>query len=200
MNETTKNGKNIVEGFKVLGKFCSDAALLLITANGMMKENGWTHISKNTKAVEQGNRLEYPDSWLPDSFFCFYENLQCKHLLSYIAVHVGDYYGEPATDIKEPRISAGWLNYGKGKNAKDAWKKDYRACYVHLWIDNSQAKCDASLHVGDLRKIYEDEEKDTPSGIRVATFAHKLEEITNSETLREKIVQPLLNELRKLKR
>lgn len=188
----TNNGKNIVDGFKVFGNFCKDVALLLKTANNLMEDHDWLYISHKTKAVQQLSSLKESDYWLPDAYFCFYENVKCKQLLSYIAIHVGD-YSDPGRDIKEPRISAGWLDYGRGKNAIGAWEKDYRVCYAHLWINNNQAKCNGKLYHGDLREIYED--KSTPSGIKVATFARNLEEITNSEKLREKIVQPLLDGL-----
>jgi len=155
-----------------------------------MEEAQWMRISKWTPAVEvSGSDLDDPYWWLPEAFFCFYERNEFQHVLPFIAVHVDDGYSEQPSLVREALISAGWLDYGVGRKAKDEWGKDYSVCYSHLWMKDR--KDDGSLHFGDAREIWEDD--DIPENtIKITTFAYPLEVITGSDTLREKIVQPLL--------
>jgi hypothetical protein len=193
MSETAKN---IVEGFRELRRFCKDVSLLLNEANKMMAENGWIHISKRTHAIETLDGLDDPDGWLPDAFFCFYEHAKREHLLPYISVLVDNLWADDYDPdcVKEPIISAGWLDFGVGKKASTEWRKNYWVCASHLWMENR--KDDGTPCTDDVWKISENE--DFPAGtVKVTSFAHPLEIITNSEKLKEKIVQPLLNALPK---
>jgi hypothetical protein len=196
MSDIEKSAKNVVEGFRVLRRFCRDVSLLLNESNKMMEEDGWTRISKRTPAIETSGGLDNPDCWLPDAFFCFYEQAKKEHLLPYISVHVDDLEAEDYDPdcIKEPIISAGWLDFGVGKKAVTEWCKNYWICYSHLWMENR--KDDGTPCTDDLWKISEVDS--FPSGtVNVTAFAHPLEVVINSETLKEKIVQPLLNALPK---
>ncbi len=132
MNET---GKNIVEGFRELRKFCNDVASLLQTANGMMEKEGWQYIlKKGTTAVYGSQKLDASEEWLPETFFCFYKNESRSNLLPFISVVIGDSVGE--VQIDEALITAGWIDYGPGVDAVEKWKKDYSASYLHVWMDS----------------------------------------------------------------
>jgi hypothetical protein len=186
-SDTGRSGKNVVDGFRQLRQFCKDVALLLNEANKMMEQGGWKRISKRTKAVETFDHLDLPEYWLPDAFFCFYEHAKRRNLLPYIAIHVDDLWGDPDY-IREPIISAGWLDYGVGKEAGTEWGKDYWLSYLHLWMSNRTD--DGTRYTGDVRKLSEDE--DFSSGVTATTFAHPLDVIKSSEELRKEIVKPLL--------
>lgn len=185
----SESGKNIVDGFRVLRKFCNDVSLMLTTANGLMREGGWTRVSKRTPAVETRGDLDDPNCWLPDAFFCFYEHDQIPHLLAFVAIHVDDLQTQDPSLVTEAVVSAGCLDYGAGTNAKGDWGKDYSACYSHLWVKNRVD--DGTVFSGDAVELYGWD--DTSVGaVKVTTFAHPLDEITSSQTLKQKIVQPLL--------
>ena len=124
--------KNVVDGFRELRRFCGDVALMLKTANEMMKEAGWTWISKHTSAIEVRTKLDESESWLPDAFFCFYQHAQHRQLIPFIAVHVDDLFG--STPIEVPLLSAGWIDYGAGKDGFAEWDKYYSSCYSHIWM------------------------------------------------------------------
>jgi hypothetical protein len=182
---------NVVDGFRELRRFCADVSLMLKTANEMMGEAGWTRISRWTNAIEVSADLDNAESWLPDAFFCFYQHVRLPHVVSFIAVHVDDLYDE--TPIELPLISAGWANYGVGKDGFEEWAKDYSTCYSHVWIKNRTD--DGTIHSRDARETWGNDEVD--GQVKLVTFAHPLDEITSSETLKLKIVEPLLAELEK---
>ena len=83
MSET---GRNIVDGFRELRKFCREVALLLKTADGFMQEGDWTPIPRTTVVGSVSGRLDSPDYWLPTEFSRYYKHDQFPHLLPYIAV------------------------------------------------------------------------------------------------------------------
>ena len=186
----TESATNVIVGFRALHKFCENVAELLTKANELMKEGGWERISKWVSATEISANLDSPEYWLPHAFFCFYSHPIHEHLLSFVAVHVDDLWGDPPSNIDEPLISAGCCDYGVGQKAIDEWEKDYSVCGSHLWIENRQDN--GTLHVTDASEIWDEVPE---GGAKISTFAYPLEGIANSEILKEKIVQPLLNML-----
>jgi hypothetical protein len=184
----SESGTNVVGGFRVLREFCANVGELLTHANELMKEGGWERVSKWVSATEVSAGLDSPESWLPYAFFCFYSHPAHEHLLAYVAVHVDDSWGDPPTHIEEPLISAGCCDYGVGQKAIDEWEKDYSVCGSHLWVENRQD--DGTVQVTDANEIW-DEVPD--GGVKLSTFAYLLEGIANRETLKKKIVQPLLD-------
>jgi len=109
-------------------------------------------------------------------------------------VHVDDSWGDPPTRVEEPLISAGCCDYGVGQKAIDGWKKDCSVCGSHLWVGNRQD--DGTVHVTDANEIWDEVPDD---GVRLSTFAYPLEGIANRETLKERVVQPLLDLLAQAK-
>jgi hypothetical protein len=85
-------------------------------------------------------------------------------------------------------ISVGCCDYGVGQKAIDEWEKDYSVCGSHLWVENRQDN--GTVHVTDANEIW----YEVPdSGVKVSTFAYPLEGIGDRKTLKEKIVEPLLD-------
>ena len=101
----TESATNVIVGFRALHKFCENVAELLTKANELMKEGGWERISKWVSATEISANLDSPEYWLPHAFFCFYSHPIHEHLLSFVAVHVDDLWGDPPSNIDEPLIS-----------------------------------------------------------------------------------------------
>jgi hypothetical protein len=192
----TESAANVIVGFRTLRKFCENVAELLVKTNELMEEAGWEQIKRYVPAVEINQSLDNPKWWMPDTFFCYYEGADAQRLLPFIVVVVDDLYGEDPNRVKEPLISAGWAEYPVDTIAKEEWGKDYRVHYSHLWVKNRQD--DGTLCSGDARDIWEDKKMEE-GAIRLTTFAYPIEVITDSEALKEKIVQPLLEMLSQVK-
>ena len=106
----------------------------------------------------------------------------------YVAVLV-EFFDEPSR-FEQALLSAGWLDYGDA----DIGDWEYHFCNWHLCMKNRDDN--GTLCSEDPRQTWKDEPP--PAGIvRATTFAYPLAQITSSETLSAKIVQPLLDELAK---
>jgi hypothetical protein len=174
----SETGKNIVNGFRELRKFCREVALLLKAANGFMQENDWTPFRKTTVVGNSSGSLDYPDEWLPTDFSRFYEHRIFRHLLPYVAVLV-EQLDEPSR-IEQALLSVGWIDYGAG-NAVGDW--EYHFCNWHLFMRDRADN--GKLCSEDPRQTWPDEPP--PAGVvKATTFAFPLDE-TTAETLRENI-------------
>lgn len=195
----TESAVNIVAGFRTLRKFCESVGELLDNANELMKEEGWKPIKK-IPVFEVCSDLESANTWLPDTFFCYYTHAEHQHRLPFVAVLLDDLIDDDPDPncVKEPLISAGWADYPIGSNAKkELGDEDFRIHYGHLWLGNRRD--DGTVSSGDAKNLLEDEEDEdvVSKVVEITTFAHPLELITDSESLKQKVVQPLLNLLSK---
>lgn len=192
MKETSED---VVACFRELREFCENVGALLTEANELMKGAGWEHIWKFTPVIQVCTKLDDDATcWLPDTFFCYYENND-SHLLPFIAVLVDDLYADDYDPdrVTEPLITAGWLGYPSGTNAKDEWDKDYGVHYSHLWMKDRRD--DGTFCSGEARDVWEDDE--TEAGVTISTFAVPLDQIESSDDLEEKVVRPLLDRIGK---
>lgn len=186
MNDT---GKNIVGGFRELRKFCREVALLLKTAQDMMNDKEWER-AKPYPVFLSSPTIDDPELWLPYDLCGFFENSNFPRLLCYVAVSIDD-PGEKSP-VEYALVSAGCivLKSGKRRDKLEHWMAEW-----HLFIDSrkddgSLCRDDDPQKTGKPRKTGDPEPP--ASFLRVTTFAYPLMEITDCETLREKIVQPLL--------
>lgn len=189
----SQSTESVVACFRVLRTFCGNVGTLLTKANELMKEGGWDHIWRRTPVLEICDDLDDPNCWLPDTFFCYYEQTD-SHILPFIVVLVDDLCSDDYEPdrVKEALISAGWLEYAAGTNARDEWDKDLAVHYSHLWMKDRRD--DGTSCSGDARDVWENDEIEAGT-VKVTTFALPLGEISTTDELDEKIVQPLLTAL-----
>ena len=182
--------RNIVDGFRTLRAFCTEAAKMLKTADGMMEDGDWT--PTGNKAVSSTSRLiGEPDSWLPTEFFRYYEHEDHPNFLPFVSVLLHDPEPENETVINEALISAGYIEFEKG--TEYSLKDWYWVCRSHLFMgdEDGNRKDDGTCY--SVNPHEEDfSEKDWIGVSKANTFAYPLDDITSGDVLKEKIVQPLL--------
>ena len=75
----------------------------------------------------------------------------------------------------------------------DEWDRDPDAAYLHGWMNSRKHHPvridDGTLHEGDAREVWDNK---LSKGITVKTFGYPLVQITDCDSLRNKIVSPLL--------
>jgi hypothetical protein len=181
-------GKNIASGFRELRKFYRETSLLLGTAAGRMKNAGWD-TAKPVRVFRPVARITASSSWLPYEFCRFFQKSEHPSLLPFVVVIVDcaeeNLLGDCAL------VSAGCLAFQAGKKPDIA---KYRWARWHLHM-GKQRKDDGKVCIDDRQEMGGREEGDhnpTPGLLSVRTFAYPLGEITDSDTLRDKIVEPLL--------
>ena len=187
MGET---GKNIVDGFRTLRKFCNEVSIMLKTADGMMEDANWMPISNKT--LDTTSVISNPDWWMPYELFRYYQHDEFPHLLPYIAINLDD----PLKDendivINEALVSAGMIDYGSGNNYQDF---EYWFCRAHLFMEDREDN-GKLFFIDNPHQEWED--KEWVGAIKVTTFAHPLDTITNSDILKSKIVQPLIDAIQR---
>lgn len=57
----SEKAKSILVGFQELRKFCKELSVLLITADGMMREDGWTPIPRTSVTGNSSGRVDQPE-------------------------------------------------------------------------------------------------------------------------------------------
>jgi hypothetical protein len=183
-----ETGRNIVNGFRELREFCNQVSLLFRTADGLMLQAEWRPIPRSSVVGSGSGAVDAPDWWLPFDLSRFYRHGDFPHLLPYIVVNLDDPEKENETEIDEALLSAGWLDYGVGKKC-ESW--DYWYCRAHLYWESRDDS-------GKLTTLTNPKSWDFPSAItKVSTFAYPLQEITTPDMLNKRIVQRLLDEMRK---
>jgi hypothetical protein len=165
----------------------------LKTATELLEDELWK--TTHPQALFEVSRsIDWPDWWLPYEFCRFFKNHTCPHLLLYIAVNLGDREDDSSVDYA--LLSTGCITFKTDeKHAETAhWWSRWHVYMYELRKD------DGSLCVDEPQTRWKSEDgfEKPPAGIvRVTTFAYPLVEITDSEALKEKIVQPLLKVVEK---
>lgn len=184
----SEKAKSILAGFQELRKFCRELSLLLMTADGMMREHGWSPVPRTSVTGNKSGRVDDPEWWLPTEFSRFYQNNRHPQLLPYVAVLVHHLEDEDEWPIDVALLSAGCLVFKKTW----AWNGEYWWSRSHL--DMQVQRNDGTICRENPNETWDDEEP--PEGvIAIVTFARPLDEVVDSETLRAKLVDPLLKDV-----
>ena len=181
------DGKNISTMVAQMRRLCEQIAKLLGTASEMMREKGWECVSNAT--ADNSVSLSKPRLWIPEYFCQFWMSENNSGKLSFISVILDNRENDSSFQIKEPLLTAGWLDYGPRKKVDD-WKN--ASCTWHVFMPGR--KDDGSLLVANPKKAWPDEEHPF---IRISTFGVPLTSVTDAESLKSKIIDPLLKGLEK---
>lgn len=192
----SESGKNIVDGFREIRIFCKEVSLMLITADGFMKEAGWIPWPRSSVIGNRSGAVDEPERWFPYEFSRFYKKTLSKRVLPFIAVLLDDpCIEENKTLMSEALLTAGYIDYGE----KEAEIWDYWYSRSHLFMAKKEGnRLDNGKIYSALTQDIWNEDEIKGGAVRVVTFAFPLDEITDGNSLKNKIVQPLLNELNKL--
>ena len=113
----TEDGEKILKFIKEIRRFSNDIALLLLTVDECMKNEGWIIATKTKLAYSDSSySLDDADKWYPHYLFRFYRNQNYPSLLAFVSIILDDdYYKEFDEYLTEPIISAGFYDYGESE-------------------------------------------------------------------------------------
>ncbi len=172
--------------FESLVKLYKQGQLLLLDADRIMGEKGWTPIT-TTILSGLSYALGYPERWYLRWATRFYlptipegEKVSITHI-PFISIH---FTSDHDTKVDEPLVSAGWLLYSKHMDLKEAQSSwDYWMCKYWFY-----GKPDEALE--GWHKTGQSQKKDNLKGTE--TFIVPLYDITSGEKLEALVTNPLL--------
>jgi hypothetical protein len=188
--EEKNKGKMILKGLAETRKFFGQVSLLIRTAEENLKEEGWEPISSSYQSSDITSHLLHPQKWMPRWVARFFVNEEHEDILVYVGVLLD---GAGAwSGFKEPWFTCGLFQYLTGERPRDNWKPQWLEWVdTHLYFEKDS---DGKFH---LRK-YSPEEKEYESISGESTMALPLMEITDANALEEKVIVPLLEEIRNI--
>ncbi|HOD83603.1 MAG TPA: hypothetical protein PKG77_19470 [Phycisphaerae bacterium] len=177
-------GPNILKAIRQVRTLHGQVALLLQTAESMIKKSGWTPAWGNN-AVSGSNSILAPDWWAPIAASRFFHVAEYPNLLAFISVLLDDV--EEQNRLQEPLVTCGWIDYGKGTTAGGNFFWWY--CRAHLFqADHVE---DGSIFSGARQQLYP---KSNYPIKRISTFALPLASINSSDDLQAKVIDVLLKQ------
>lgn len=183
---TNDTGRNVVATVDQLSKLYREVGRLLEHADEQMAAQGWE--VRGNQCVSGSRSLDAPQQWLPVVIFRLYYTEQQKSLMGFISVIIGD--REAKKRITEPLISAGWCDYGKGKEADPGLVWGWSDCH----IDQTHRIDDGTVIVREDKDWLEPERWGV---VRYGSLGLPLVSITTAEDLRSRIVTPLIAGIKK---
>lgn len=182
----SEDGKNLMAVLQSLRRFCEQVSLLLGTADGLIGEEGW---KSETSTLFAGTSyiLSWPRFWIPQYFVRFYKRDDLRHIMAFVAVLLDD--AENKTNLEEPLLTAGWFDYGHGKEVKKQW--DYHYARWHLKMPGRRD--DGELQSEDSTTW----PNESLPFVRVATLGLPLTSVVDTESLKNKVINPLIREMKR---
>jgi len=183
--------KLIVEYHK-LNKQISD---LLSDSDRIMGEYGWENNesgkSTNVVVFDMSKALYGPHKWCPNECFRFYKNeTEYPTLMSFVSILLFDVNG-CYKDFVEPLIVAGWADEKEGWYN---WLIRYHPCMADRRDD------------GTIYEFTADNTPDTIRGVggvkfkKLCTLGFPLVSINNSDDLKNKVIQPMIESIKTTRR
>ncbi len=173
------DGKNMTGMVRELRSLCERIALLLRTADALMRDEGWETISGNAFGGLQYT-LAKPRGWIPQDFFRIYKNNNLEHISPFVSTVLDDWKNED--NLEEPLLTAGWFDYGPWKRMGNTF--DYSWFHWHLKMPGRN----------DEGKLILADAKAWPrqSFAHVATLGVPLTSIVDPESLKRTVIEPLI--------
>jgi len=188
MNETSGSPTRAL--FESLARLYKQGQLLLMDADRLMGERGWTPRHNNAIA-ELSYSMNAPQRWFARWAMRFYipavteATEQLIDRMLFVSIHFASDVGSSmATSVDDPLICAGRLIYEKPMTEKEVGQTyDYWMCkYWFVGKPHNKLK--------DWRKTGQSQWHDNLKGSE--SFAVPLYQITSSEKLKELVIDPLL--------
>lgn len=182
---------------KQVTKFCEQSSLLLRTIDDQMSKEGWEACS-NTVTVGGSNSVLCPECWFPNILFRFYEHNDHKQLLVFVSILLNDDV-DGEYKLVEPVVTAGYFDYGAGKEVGKNWEYFYAKWYGYNMKHGNEEtifKSEKNWKEEWLKKFPKDDVESYPFE-SWKCFGLPLISITNARDVESKIVNPLLKILPK---
>lgn len=190
---STKEGAELLGFVREVKKFCVQLADLLMAADELMTADGWElATSQNIAYAEPSTSPLKPKQWFLNEAFRFYRKADEPRIYTMISILL-DGYSEGGYELKEPLITAGWLQRASDSSpsligSETLW---YRRAHGYAPLGTSYG----SVVTLESRKKWPEEYVAHPRWHqfdRVDTFAAPLVRMSSTEALAEQIVNPLL--------
>ncbi|MBT9132499.1 MAG: hypothetical protein DDT32_01224 [Syntrophomonadaceae bacterium] len=185
---TATDGQQILDGLIQTRKFFEQISLLLRTAEDLLKESGWDNHSSSMKSSDTTSHLYHPRKWMPKEVSRFFVNEEHKDLLTYVGVLLdqeGAWRG-----FNEPWITCGLFQFLPDKNPHE--KFNSLSWVTQHLVDERDP--DGNFYTYE----WPPEEQEGLNLLYDATLALPLVQIRSAEDLKQKIIVPLLEEVRKV--
>ena len=183
-----QQGKDILEAVRQVRRFHCEVASLLGTAAALMDMRGWTGAGGNIATAGGSTAIYAPQLWGPQMAFRFFKHPKAPNVLAFVSVIIDDVDREER--VQEPLISAGFYDYGDDGKAGNNWQYDYARW--HLGMPGRTD--DGAPYSTDPRQTWP---KSSHPMQRVTTFALPLVSVGDGSTLEQRVVEPLVAEIRK---
>ena len=188
MNETSRRPTRAL--FESLAKLYKQGQLLLMDADRLMGERGWTPIHYNAIA-ELSNSMNTPQRWFARWAMRFYTptlteaDEESIDRMMFVSIHFASDVGSSMeTSVDDPLICAGQLKYTKPMTEKEAGQA-YNYWMCKYWFVGKPHDT-----LKGWRKTGQSQWYENLKGSE--TFIVPLYQITSSEKLKELVIDPLL--------
>ena len=177
-------GKELLESIKSLRNFMGDISQLLITADGLMGEESWEPLWGSSCLGDMSYHVSMGHKWMPREAWRPYKNTELyPNVIAIITVFLDDYQREYR--LNEPIVSASYFVFSEDKEEGDI-KLDFWHTRCFGWCktppDGTQDSIDK----------YKPEWKANYGWNHMEAFGWPLVEITNETSLKDRIIDPLL--------
>lgn len=176
----SEDGKNITAMMQQLRRLCEEISLLLGTADTLIANEGWKTTGNTCLSVSY--TLAYPRFWIPREFFRFYKKTDLGQILIFISVLLDN--AENESHLQASLLTAGWFDYGPGHEVGNQWQSSYARWHLQMPERNDEG---ILLSVDDSKVRWPKE-----PFVRVSTLGVPLTSVVNTEGLKNKIIEPLV--------
>jgi hypothetical protein len=180
-------GENIIRAIEQLRRLYEQIGLLLETSDDLMQKTSW-QLGRGSTCVGGSSSLRNPTEWLPSYVFREYCSKN-KSLVSFVAVILCDPRGDADEPVTTPLLSAGCYDYGRNGRPKNL---DYGWTFCHVYFQ--PRKDDGTFMTTTDREWLE---ADRWNVIRFSSMAVPLVGIGSAEDLDKKVIQPLLDYIKR---
>ncbi len=186
------DGEQILKGLREARKFFEQVSLLIQTADDLLAAEGWEVLS-SWQCTELLGHVSRPKEWMPTNVYRYYVVDEDSELNKDLALLLGVLL-EPEkawAGFKEPWITWGLLQFSSEKNAREF--KDW------AWVDvHSESEYPPDGHPYQYKRTSEDRGEEQAELVFYSTMALPLVQIQSAEDLKEKVIKPLLDEIKQV--
>ncbi len=187
IKKMNNDGENILKMFKQIRQIFEQVSLLLRTVDEQMIKADWKSMGNYALSDLSYSILE-PASWIPIMVYRYYKHKEFPNRLAYVSVLLDNHWYRKYT-IKEPLLTAGFLDYGRDEVV---WENHYARYYGYL-SEIHDLKADGQFFQFDNTMLPSDVQGKFKNG---KIFALPLISITNAKDVESKVTIKLLNLLR----
>ncbi len=192
----TEEGKRLASFISAIGSFYENLSDMLIAAEEMLGKSRWDAATDANCIIGGSGKYNNPQGWRPRDVFRFFKSDDYPHALACICILLEKRTDEKSqVDFAEPLATVAWFDFGEKTpgNAGSNWK-----LWLSRWYSYSPAAKLGDWTTDEVAKLPPGEvEKNDYRFSFVRGMAVPLAEINSGETLKKKLLDPLLEDISK---